>query len=66
MAKQISKSEFVQDVQSGMSKMDVAAKYEIPASIAAQFAKQCEVTFKRKIEPKYILVEDVAIQASSN
>lgn len=58
MAKEIVRSQFVQDVQNGVSKAEIAAKYEIPESVAAKFAKDCQVTFKRKIEPKYILVEE--------
>jgi len=57
MAKEVNKTEFVQDVQNGMSKADIATKYEIPPSVAAKFASACNVKFKRQVEAKYVLVD---------
>lgn len=65
MAKQINKSQFVQDVQNGMSKADVASKYEIPAGVAAKFTKELGLKFKRNVEPKYVLIDDEPVMAHS-
>lgn len=60
MAKQIERSVFVQDVQGGMSKKDVATKHGIPVSIAAKFTKDLGLKFKREITPKYELVDSTS------
>jgi hypothetical protein len=60
MAKQISKTEFVQDVQNGMTKAQLVKKYEVPASWVATTVKSLGLKLKRAVEPKYVLVDEVS------
>ena len=59
MSKEISMSEFISDVKSGMSKELVVSKYNLPKSVVNRFAKESKVKFKRNIMPKYILINDI-------
>lgn len=58
MAKQIIREDYIADVTSGMSKAEIAAKYEIPVGVAAKFTKDLGLKFKRAVEPKYVLVSE--------
>lgn len=57
MAKEISKTEFVQDVQNGVTKSELSNKYELPVSVVSKWVKDLGLKLKRSSTPKYILVD---------
>jgi hypothetical protein len=60
----ISKSQFIADVNSGMSKSELTTKWGISSQSVKQLATQFGLTIKRAVTPKYILVDDTAIETN--
>ena len=55
----IVKGEFTADVNSGMTKAELIAKYKVSSDSIKQIAKMLNLTIKRAVAPKFILVDDV-------
>ncbi len=66
MTKTISKQTFIADVQAGMSKAELAAKYEIPQSGVSKWVKAEGLKLKREVKPKYALVDDFVTQVNES
>jgi hypothetical protein len=64
--KQISKQSFVADVEAGMTKVNLASKYEIPQSVVSKWVKDLGLKLKRDVSPKYSLVDDVITHVSES
>jgi hypothetical protein len=60
MAIQVTTSELKAQIGAGLTKAEIAAYFQISPAAASQFAKQIGMKFKikRKVDPKYILVDD--------
>lgn len=54
--KEVSAIEFTTDVNNGMSKSELVAKYELSPANVKSIAKELNLTIKRTIKPKYKLV----------
>lgn len=57
--KQISKGEFINDVNSGMTRKELMSKYELSLNNIKEVAKQLNLTIKRDFKPKFVLVDDI-------
>lgn len=66
MAKQISKTSFVQDVEAGLSKSELVEKYGVPAAWVAEQVKGLGLKLKRKMKPKFVLVDEEAATAETS
>ena len=55
----IVKGEFTADVNSGMTKAELIAKYKVSSDSIKQIAKTLNLTIKRAVAPKFILVDGV-------
>lgn len=55
----VSKSQFIEDVNNGMSKTELVAKWGISKASVKQLATQFGLTIQRAVTPKFILVDDV-------
>jgi hypothetical protein len=53
----INKLEFVADVNAGMTRAELKAKYSLPVSIINDWAKALELTITIKKAPKYVLID---------
>lgn len=54
----INKYEFIEDVNAGMFKADLATKYSIAESSVTEIVKKLGLTLKRYVAPKYVLVDE--------
>jgi hypothetical protein len=54
----INKLEFVADVNAGMTRAELKAKYSLPVSIINDWAKALELTITIKKAPKYVLIDN--------
>jgi hypothetical protein len=66
MTKTISKNLFIADVNAGMTKAELSAKYEIPQSVVSKWVKAEGLKLKREVKPKYELVDDFVTQVSES
>jgi transposase len=66
MSKQISKTAFIADVESGMTKIKLAEKYGIPTSVVSKWVKDLGLKLKREVTPKYVLVDELPEQSSES
>lgn len=57
----INKTNFTADVNAGLSRAELKAKYGIPVSVINDWAKSLGLTITIKKAPKYVLVDDVEI-----
>lgn len=55
----INKTDFTADVNAGLTRAELKAKYGVPVSVINDWAKALELTIKIKKAPKYVLVDDV-------
>lgn len=58
----INKLEFVADVNAGMTRAELKAKYSLPVSIINDWAKALELTITIKKAPKYLLVDEDTVE----
>jgi hypothetical protein len=56
----------VADVEAGMTKVNLASKYEIPQSVVSKWVKDLGLKLKRDVSPKYSLVDDVITHVSES
>lgn len=54
----INKTDFTADVNAGLTRTELKAKYGVPVSIINDWAKALGLTIKIKKTPKYVLVDD--------
>jgi hypothetical protein len=54
----INKTDFIADVNAGLTRNELKAKYTVPVSRINDWAKALELTITIKKEPKYVLVDD--------
>ena len=54
----INKTDFTADVNAGLTRSELKAKYGVPVSVINDWAKALELTIKIKKAPKYVLVDD--------
>jgi hypothetical protein len=54
----INKTDFIADVNAGLTRNELKAKYAVPVSRINDWAKALELTITIKKEPKYVLVDD--------
>ena len=54
----INKTDFIADVNAGMTRAELKAKYSLPVSIINDWAKALELTITIKKAPKYVLVNN--------
>lgn len=54
----VSKSGFTTDVNNGMTTEQLVEKYGISKSNVKNIAKQLELTIKRNVKAKYVLIDD--------
>lgn len=55
----INKTDFTADVNAGLTRAELKAKYGVPVSVINDWAKALGLTIKIKKAPKYVLVDDV-------
>jgi len=53
----INKTDFIADVNAGMTRAELKAKYSLPVSIINDWAKALELTITIKKAPKYVLID---------
>jgi hypothetical protein len=53
----INKVDFIADVNAGMTRAELKAKYSLPVSIINDWAKALELTITIKKAPKYVLID---------
>ena len=56
----INKTDFIADVNAGLTRAELKAKYGVPVSVINDWAKALNLTITIKKAPKYVLVDDVA------
>lgn len=54
----VSTSQFKADVNAGMTKAELIAKWKISGASVKQLATKFELTIQRAVAPKYILIDD--------
>jgi hypothetical protein len=54
----INKTDFIADVNAGLTRNELKAKYAVPVSIINDWAKALELTITIKKAPKYVLVDN--------
>lgn len=57
----INQTDFTADVNAGLTRAELKAKYGIPVSVINDWAKALELTIKIKKAPKYVLVIDTDV-----
>lgn len=57
----INQTDFTADVNAGLTRAELKAKYGIPVSVINDWAKALELTIKIKKAPKYVLVLDTDV-----
>ena len=57
----INQKDFTADVNAGLTRAELKAKYGIPVSVINDWAKALELTIKIKKAPKYVLVLDTDV-----
>ena len=54
----INKTDFIADVNAGLTRNELKAKYGVPVSVINDWAKALELTITIKKAPKYVLVDN--------
>jgi len=54
----INKTDFIADVNAGLTRKQLQEKYTVPVSIINDWTKQLNLTIAIKKEPKYLLVDE--------
>lgn len=54
----INKTDFIADVNAGLTRNELKAKYAVPVSVINDWAKALELTITIKKAPKYVLVDN--------
>lgn len=54
----INKTDFIADVNAGLTRNELKAKYAVPVSIINDWAKALELTITIKKAPRYVLVDN--------
>ena len=54
----INKTDFIADVNAGMTRNELKAKYAVPVSVINDWAKALELTITIKKAPRYVLVDN--------
>jgi hypothetical protein len=57
----INQTDFTADVNAGLTRAELKAKYGIPVSVINDWAKALELTIKIKKAPRYVLVIDTDV-----
>lgn len=57
----INKTDFTADVNAGLTRAELKAKYGVPVSVINDWAKALGLTIKIKKAPKYVLVDDTDV-----
>ncbi len=55
---QINKTDFIADVEAGLTRAELKAKYDLPVSVINKWAKDFNLTITIKKAPKYVLVDN--------
>jgi hypothetical protein len=58
----INKAEFIADVNAGMTRAELKAKYQVPVTKINDWAKALELTITIKKAPKYVLIDDSEVE----
>ena len=58
----INKTDFIADVNAGLTRNELKAKYAVPVSVINDWAKALELTIKIKKAPKYLLVDEDTVE----
>ena len=58
---QINKTNFTADVNAGLTRAELKAKYGVPVSVINDWAKALNLTITIKKAPKYVLVDDTDV-----
>jgi hypothetical protein len=54
----INRTDFIADVNAGLTRNELKAKYAVPVSVINDWAKALELTITIKKAPKYVLVDN--------
>jgi len=54
----INKTDFIADVNAGLTRNELKAKYAVPVSVINDWAKALELTITIKKAPRYVLVDN--------
>jgi hypothetical protein len=54
----INKTDFIADVNAGLTRNELKAKYAVPVDVINAWANQLELKIAIKKTPKYVLVDD--------
>lgn len=57
--KEISTTQFIQDVNSGMTKGQLIERYGVSSDNIKKIARKLNLTIKRATKPRFILIDDV-------
>lgn len=59
----INKTDFIADVNAGLTRAELKAKYGVPVSVINDWANQLGLKIAIKKAPKYVLVDDTDVVA---